>query len=390
MAIVYLHIGTAKTGTTALQRFFEKNKQVLEKHNIFYPDLGIYYQNVEKNRNAHFLVGERFDESWNHITEQENQEFEEGMDSLKKLAETYSRILLSDESLWWNGGTYPGLWEKLKKSFDQRGLEVKIIVYFRRQDSFAQSHWAQTVRGGATHSFEEYIHSDFLNDYPIDYYKYLSEIARQFGKENIIVRSFEKRRYRGEEQTIYSDFLDIFGVKLSDGFVVERSYQNMKLKGHYLEILRMLNNFQGISNNKIITTVLKDVQSKKIYDADFKETTYFPSVEAQESFLEQFATGNERIAREYQKRNDGRLFYPHIKNTEQFKAQDNILLYDTILVYGKCLDRTHRVYEKQIEQLTQEVAVLKKQVDDLKKENKKQKVSIGHRIKRKIKGLSQT
>ncbi len=388
MAKVYLHIGTAKTGTTALQRFFAKNRELLEQQGIIYPDTGIYYENVENNRNAHFLVGERFDSSWNHLREQEEREFEQGLDFLKEIGENHSTILLSDESLWYRGGVNPELWEKLKKGFDQRGLEVKIIVYFRRQDSFVESHWAQQVRGGATLSFYEYIHSDSFKEYPLNYYEHLSVIAESFGKENIIVRPFESQQYQGEEKTIYSDFLNILGLELSSGFEVARPYQNMKLKGHYLEILRMLNNFRGLSDNKIITSVLKDVQGRKINDFNYRETTQFSSVEERKEFLEQFAEGNEKIAREYLGKASGKLFWYRVKDTPQFKVDDKVLLQDTILVYGKILDRTHRIYDKQYEEMSKEIADLKKQVNSLMKEKEGNNLSLKHRMKRKIKALA--
>ena len=43
MPTLYLHIGTPKTGTTALQNFLPANEEVLEQHGICYPDFGFRY-----------------------------------------------------------------------------------------------------------------------------------------------------------------------------------------------------------------------------------------------------------------------------------------------------------------------------------------------------------
>ena len=56
MPTLYLHIGTPKTGTTALQNFLPANEEVLEQHGICYPDFGFRYAGLGVHRNGHFLV----------------------------------------------------------------------------------------------------------------------------------------------------------------------------------------------------------------------------------------------------------------------------------------------------------------------------------------------
>ena len=57
MKTLYLHIGTPKTATTAIQVFCAGNQQVLNSYGYIYPDFGIRYAHVGRHRNAHFLVG---------------------------------------------------------------------------------------------------------------------------------------------------------------------------------------------------------------------------------------------------------------------------------------------------------------------------------------------
>lgn len=54
MPTLYLHIGTPKTGTTALQNFLPANEEVLEQHGICYPDFGFRYTGLGVHRNVIF------------------------------------------------------------------------------------------------------------------------------------------------------------------------------------------------------------------------------------------------------------------------------------------------------------------------------------------------
>lgn len=59
MATLYLHIGTPKTGTTAIQNFLPLNKSLLNEQGFCYPDFGYRYYGVNRYRNGHFLVHRR-------------------------------------------------------------------------------------------------------------------------------------------------------------------------------------------------------------------------------------------------------------------------------------------------------------------------------------------
>lgn len=58
MATVYLHIGTMKTGTSALQRFLSDNREYLKQQGVLYPDLNQGMPERFRFRNGHFLVYE--------------------------------------------------------------------------------------------------------------------------------------------------------------------------------------------------------------------------------------------------------------------------------------------------------------------------------------------
>ena len=61
MKKVWLHIGTHKTGTTTLQKFFFENKEVLLQRGLYYPTEGSYFYQEGENHSllAHALRNER-------------------------------------------------------------------------------------------------------------------------------------------------------------------------------------------------------------------------------------------------------------------------------------------------------------------------------------------
>ena len=49
MSTVYIHVGTPKTGTSAIQVFFTKNRKLLKEKGVCYPDLGFDFPGIKSN-----------------------------------------------------------------------------------------------------------------------------------------------------------------------------------------------------------------------------------------------------------------------------------------------------------------------------------------------------
>ena len=72
MATVYLHIGSQKTGTSAIQQFLLMNEEKLHQEGIAFPSFAIPYDSKYRHRrNAHFLVYH------SHLREEEARRREE-------------------------------------------------------------------------------------------------------------------------------------------------------------------------------------------------------------------------------------------------------------------------------------------------------------------------
>ena len=59
--ILYVHVGTTKTGTTAIQSFMIDNQEVLNQKGYYYPLFPYRCKDVSERRNARFMLEEAQD-----------------------------------------------------------------------------------------------------------------------------------------------------------------------------------------------------------------------------------------------------------------------------------------------------------------------------------------
>jgi len=106
MSTLYLHIGTPKTGTTSLQRFFLKNRMALRKQGCKFPVFTkIDTENeVAARHNGRFLTPIIKDK--NYISQ--------CYDAIYELAKKHSKIIITDEYLFNNCGNSKKFWIDLK------------------------------------------------------------------------------------------------------------------------------------------------------------------------------------------------------------------------------------------------------------------------------------
>lgn len=364
MSTVYLHVGMPKTGTTAIQCFLSDNADPLKKHGICFPDFSLRYYRVGYRRNAHFLALPYIDEEGNRDHNRLCADYEPVMEQIEALGKEYDKIILADEALWRARGHQPEFWKNFKADLKKRGLGLCIIVYLRRQDTYMESLYRQKIKEYATkmdfHTYLEYLCNV---KYPFDYASNLDMFSDIVGKENLFVRVYEKEQYKGEEKNIFSDFLDILGISLQDGFEIRQAARNISIDGTRLAIQKILNTLSDPPNEiTALAKGLRSIQNYGVHANDNLQTTLFGPGEAAE-FLGKYAESNERVAREYLGRDDGVLFYDtEIKALPQYSTDVEALLDDTILFYGtavQTLEHKNRMLEEKIEKLEREIRDLR-------------------------------
>lgn len=297
MKTLYVHIGTTKTGTKAIQFFCWENRKLLEKQGYCYPDLSFLCPKCISIKNGHFLLEQPVNAGEKGAVQQKTKEYQEGMERIHKLFSVYDNIVLSDEGIWRESYlSRKTLWRELKDAGEKYGFTVKIIVYLRRQDEFLQSLWNQHVKANKTTTSEQ-SWDDFVNAIPkslqLDYYKKLESIGGILGQENIIVRRFEKGAFAGG--SIYADFLKAIGLELTQEYHISKEERNISLSGNAPEIMRVLN---GVSDFK--GEDLKFMrQICHIISQDSTEKFSMFSLKECKKFLRQYRKSNRNVAEKY-------------------------------------------------------------------------------------------
>ena len=359
---LYVHIGTTKTGTTAVQSFCIDNQEVLNQKGYCYPLFPYSYKDVSERRNAHFLIAE--------ASERSSGRFREGMDRILDLFQKYHSIILSDEGIW--SSAYEqriNMWRALKAEAKEAGFKVKVIVYLRRQDTYLISGWNQMVKSGigngADKPWNDYV-QDLVSINKMKYATHLKKIAAFWGEKNIIVRRFEPKHFKGG--SVYSDFLDTVGLELTDEYHIEQSLRNTRLAGNTHEIQRVLNGMPEM--NPVYHSFFRRALLTYADLSGEKYPCEMFSKEEAEAFLKNYEEGNRKVAEEYLHEPGGELFDLTVKDTEKWQ-------------------KNNRYMDEDLARFTASVGVyLQKEYEDLKKENDALKKEV-NRLKRDVEELFQ-
>lgn len=290
---VVLHIGTGKAGSSALQKFFADNRSLLA-------DSGYLYPKANSLKGAHHAYGHLWGEGY--MTKERTSQFDakELWSTLEQEVDASGlNVLMSTESWTLAFARVPASMHEVKAAFGNR--KITIIVYLRAQDSHAESWYNQHVKSG-------YPLNDVndLDQLPFfyDYYSLLSKMSGVFGKENIVVRPYERSNFYGG--TIFSDFINAMGLDWSEEFILPRRQVNPSLTKPVLDFL--------LETNKIPRPISELRQFNRFIlnnfcDQDVDAPAEILGRETRRKIVERYAEGNAKVAREFLGRVDGKLFY---------------------------------------------------------------------------------
>ena len=288
---LFIHIGAQKTGSTAIQKFFHINREILKNNGLLYPGRDENHcqvlfdlLNVEKSyldpKSTVFKI----------FTE------------LKESIGQYRAIMLSCEGFGVQDLFFlPKLIEILR--YFNISIPVKIIYCCREQCSWVESIYQQLVKVLNKRSpltFHQHIHE--ILPRMESYFEKLNRWSAVFGQENMIVVPYEIRQ---PDQKIFTDFKKIFGIAEDLELMIPlRSHTNVGYNTQTLDFLRWLN-------------ILK------INDYDFYEVMELLSSEQKEQaggynllspelaneITSKFEQSNSLVAVKYCKQPDGILFH---------------------------------------------------------------------------------
>lgn len=288
-----LHIGTEKTGTTAIQRFFKQNRETLGELGICYPTapgnethigLARAALRFEKRGPLRRSVQVRTDDDVRNFRETllARLSAELGQKAYRFAVmsnEHCSSHLLADEEVAWLKDALAPLFET-----------IRIVVYLRRQDDYLLSSYSTAVKSGATHALaiprERAVHTHY------DHWELLSRWARVFGRDNIIARRFEKTALKAGN--VVDDFLDCVGI---DASLPRPDTANESLDAESLEFLRQFNHhIPRLTEDGI--SPLRDNVVPLLSQISKGPLLTLPDAELAD-FMAQFRQSNAKVAEEY-------------------------------------------------------------------------------------------
>lgn len=374
MAEVILHVGTHKTGTTSLQAFFRANKQALAQQGIGVPYNTITkYHAINPDRNAQFLLRA----IWN-LREPERERpgdremIEAGYHALTEALDQFPRVLLTDEALWYRGATDEGYWPAVKRYLDQAGAEdVRIIVYFRRQDELVSSLWNQYVkeRRYESHTLAQWA-ARTKTKQVLDYDQGLRYLERSFGKDHISVRLFDRNGFVGGD--IFHDFCDAARIEYAEQFVVPEAKANPSLDRRHVLIKRIINESPSYAESANIFYQLS-LSAQSVSHDDAPGSLLGGKAAAE--LVARYEQGNQRIAHDYFGRDDG--LFPPVDATEPTydpgitpSQEDLIRLFTEAFSYQGNLIRALRDQNKALEKRIKRLESVNRNALTLKVERK--------------------
>jgi len=204
MRVAYIHAGSDKTGSTALQYYFFNNRdKLLKNHSTYYPEpfdgvnhsyLASYFESSPSTYVHGQLLG-RSDEQCRISDKKFFEVLQKNIDSnpCSKLIISYEGLMASSEDALYS----------LKQFCYQFFNKVVLICYARPPFSYAVSAIGQQIYSGIYPS----------NPVITNWAEVLPRFWRVFGRENVILRCFSKNILK--DRNIIPDFLKLIGLNIS-------------------------------------------------------------------------------------------------------------------------------------------------------------------------------
>lgn len=355
MRTLYVHIGTPKTATTSIQMFCVENQEKLNEQSYSYPLLDFIYPHVAYRRNGHFLAGWLYKPNGEEDVEKEQELWDQGLAMVHREFEKYDNVILSDENLWHasNGRKFP-YWAKLMQDAKEHDYQVKVVIYIRRQDTLANSWLSQQVKEGwntnATIKWDSFQRK--TRKVVFNYYLLLEKIAEVTGRENIIVRIFDRGKFKGKDHTIFSDFLEAIGVDYTDDFKITEEEANRSLTGNSQEILRIINTIlpDDVETRTLVRESAQDCENYK----DPQDNFVMFSEEEFNKFMGRYEKWNKALAKDYLDQEEP-LFDMKRKEGERWTPDNRFMYEDIVRFFGGVIIRQQR----HIEELEKDITTLK-------------------------------
>ncbi|EFT8797201.1 hypothetical protein HVJ66_001105 [Campylobacter coli] len=309
----YVHIGTEKTGTTSIQEFLYINKSIIQKQNYFFAQsIGIKnhwdlaFLGYSLNKKDSYILNNSL---WNFqaIKQHKKNIFSKIKDEVK-----FNHKIIFSSELLQSRLTRKREIVKLYTFFKKIGFtNIKVICYIRDANEMLRSLLSEAIKWEEIDSFEL---KEEKEEYKLGYKKNLFHFhhicnhkqtlqwwGEVFGKENLIVRLFDKNEfYQGD---LLKDFIHSIGLEWDDEFIIPPK-QNESLDLLGIDLLRRINKFLPLFCNNARNIFRGDLHhfAVKHFTSKDSHLKFQPPKEIMQSYINYFEESNEWVRQE---------FFPH-------------------------------------------------------------------------------
>lgn len=231
MKKLFLHIGFNKTGSTSLQRDLAHNAAVLAEQGILYPcdPQAPFMQRWQHaplaaavpGRQLHWLLPRKRDTLDQAYAALRDRIAQSTCDTLILSSEGFGETAMGQRKIRWLKDQFPG-------------LDITVVAYVRRQDSYFLSTYQEGIKAGRTQPFA---FGDYLEAKDLYFGRRLASWRTVFGAERVVVRPFAPTLW--PEGELFFDFLSVIGA--TSAGMVPQPPENEGFDYRAIEFMRQLN-----------------------------------------------------------------------------------------------------------------------------------------------------
>lgn len=277
--MLVIHIGSQKTGTTAIQGFLNTNQSLLKKRGVSYVSAG--RKHIAHNPIVRPLLTGSGQEILTSIRDE--------------ISADPSCIHILSSEMFFRGR----VGSILGAAFQDLNQEVKIVGYLRRPDAYAEAMYKQKVKNGRIDSNPQAFLKKFRNS--LHYKGILDAFTRSFGSGTVCVRPFERAQLKSGD--VVHDFLDQVGVDYADDFKRASSTSNKSLSRAVSEQLGLVNRHTSYNTKVMIREIVNEgdpdtLQSGDVFDLATRRQILNDVRDEMRSIAQEYNVGQENLFEE--------------------------------------------------------------------------------------------
>jgi hypothetical protein len=246
-----LHLGTGKTGTSAIQRFLADNRSWLAARGVLVPQtpgrgrhtlLSLYGKPDTR------VVAQPAWRTTGFTTPAEMRDWLTRALTAEIRESPCDTVVMSDEALF---GAGPSAMSALQQGFAGLFDRTLLVVYLRRQDAHARTRYKQTLVEGKDHTLSAFLEKNLRNGL-WRYADRLDAVAAACPAARIVARPYAKGWLH--EGSVVADFLGVIGLPGAGVDSASREV-NTSLDARCSEFLRRRNTARGRAPRHLVQTL---------------------------------------------------------------------------------------------------------------------------------------